>query len=83
MARASGSDRDYFARVGAANRTLGGETAPGSLAEMFDRLEDIRRTCGRLAEPGAGDGGEGDWPSHLAFLERLRTIGRHGGARRP
>jgi hypothetical protein len=82
MARASRSDQDYFARVGSANRALGGEGVPGSLAEMFDRLEEIRRTCGALAEPGVRGAGEGDWPSHLAFLERIRTLGRRGGAKR-
>lgn len=80
MPPASRSERDYFARVGSANRTLGGEAVPASLAEMFDRLDEIRRSYGPLAEPGVRDGGEGDWPSHLAFLERIKTIGRRGGA---
>jgi hypothetical protein len=82
MCPASRSEREYFARVGSANRALGGESVPGSLAEMFDRLERIRRASGALARPGVPETGEGDWPSHLAFLERIRSIGRRGGTQR-
>jgi hypothetical protein len=82
MCPASRSERNYFERVDAANRALGGETVPGSLAEMFDRLERIRHAGGALAAPGIRDGGEGDWPSHLAFLDQLRTTGRRGGTKR-
>jgi hypothetical protein len=83
MAPASRSEREYFERVGAANRTLAGEGVPGSLAEMFDRLDEIRRTCAPLAEPGVRGDADGDWASHLAFLERIRNLGRRGGAKRP
>jgi hypothetical protein len=82
MPPASRSEREYFARVGSANRALGGESVPGSLAEMFDRLEQIRCASGALARPGLQEAGEGDWPSHLAFLERIRTTGRRGGTQR-
>jgi hypothetical protein len=82
MSPASRSEREYFARVGSANSSLAGESVPGSLAEMFDRLERIRGTGGALAEPGVRDAGEGDWPSHMAFLDRIRTTGRRGGTQR-
>ena len=82
MTPASRSEREYFARVGSANRALGGDSVPGSLAEMFDRLERIRCAGGALAEPGVRETGEGDWPSHLAFLDRIRTTGRRGGTQR-
>jgi hypothetical protein len=83
MCPASRSERDYFARVGSANRALGGESVPSSLAEMFDRLEQIRRASGSLAGAGVAGDAEGDWPSHLALLERIRSTGRRGGTKRP
>ena len=78
MCPASRSEREYFARVGSANRALAGESVPISLAEMFDRLEQIRHSSRALIEPGVPETAEGDWPSHLAFLERIRRIGRRG-----
>jgi hypothetical protein len=81
MARASSTEREYFARIGRQNRALEDETPPASLAEMFDRLERIRRSHGSLAEPGAAGGDEGDLPGHLAFLERMRTVKRRGANR--
>jgi hypothetical protein len=50
--RASADDRACFARIEQQNRTLEEADVPRSLAEMFDRLEQIRRTLGPLAEPG-------------------------------
>jgi hypothetical protein len=82
MARATSSERDYFARVARQNRALGDECAPASLAEMFDRLEQIRRSVGALAFPGVAEAGDGDLAGHLAFLERVRAVERRG-ARRP
>jgi hypothetical protein len=82
MCPASRSERDYFARVGSANRALGGESVPSSLAEMFERLEQIRSASGPLAQPGVREGGDGDWPSHLAFLDQIRKVGRRGGTQR-
>ena len=78
MARASSADRDYFARIARQNREIQDERVPASLAEMFDRLERIRRSLGALAWPGAEGADEGDLPGHLAFLERQRTVGRRG-----
>jgi hypothetical protein len=81
--RASADDRAYFARIARQNRSLEDEDVPESLAEMFDRLEHIRRTLGPLAEPGieADADDEGDLASHRAFLERVREIRRRGANR--
>jgi hypothetical protein len=82
MARASSADREYFARVAEQSRALADETVPASLAEMFDRLDQIRRSHGALAQPGVAGNDEGDLPGHLAFLERVRMVQRRG-AKRP
>jgi len=82
MARASSSDREYFARIARQNRALDDERPPSSLAEMFDRLDAMRRSLGGLARPGAAEPGDGDLPGHLAFLARVRAIER-GGAKLP
>jgi hypothetical protein len=79
--RATAEDRAYFARIGEENRSLREAEVPRSLAEMFDRLEDIRRTLGPLSEPGLDVDGEGDLASHRAFLERVGEIRRRGANR--
>jgi len=81
MARASQADREYFARVARQSRALEQESAPASLAEMFDRLDRIRQTLGSLARPGLPEDEEGDLASHLARIARMRTV-RRGGAQR-
>jgi hypothetical protein len=78
MARASSSEREYFARVARGNRAIEDEKAPASLAEMFDRLEQIRRSHGALARPGAAGDDDGDLASHLAFLRRVRRVKGRG-----
>jgi len=79
MARASAAERAYFARLDRAHRALDEERPPASLAEMFERLEGIRRTLGEWAEPGLRDeADEGDLPAHRALLARMRTAGRRG-----
>jgi hypothetical protein len=79
--RATSSDRAYFERVAAQNDSLSAEAAPVSLAEMFDRIEQMRRTLGALANPGLTGSDDGDLASHLAFLERIKEI-RGRGAKR-
>jgi len=74
--RASGSDRAYFARIARQNPTLAGDALPGSLAEMFDRIEQIERSLGALARPGLVGSDDGDLASHLAFLKRAKEIRR-------
>jgi hypothetical protein len=78
MARASSADREYFARLARQNLAIEDETPPASLAEMFDRLEKIRRSHGALARPGVARSAEGDLPGHLAFLERIKAVARRG-----
>ena len=75
MERASDRERRYFERIGAANRATGGGP-PATLAEAFDRLERMAEQLGPLARPGVEEPGDGDLGSHLAFLERLRAVGR-------
>jgi len=74
MNRASAQERRYFNRVAAANSRLDDGRPPASLAEMFDRLEDMDRRLRHLGRPGADGAGHGDLESHLAILARLRAI---------
>jgi len=76
--RASPAERAYFERVGRQARRIDDERPPASLAEMFDRLERIRRVHGPLADPGIEGQDEGDLQGHLALLQHMRTIGRGG-----
>ena len=78
MTHASAADRDYFARVARANRTLGDDRAPTSLDDMFARLDRIRRLHGALAEPGVVGPGDGDLAGHLQFLANMRAVLRRG-----
>ncbi len=81
MQRASAQERDYFQRIARQNRELPESEVPGSLSEMFDRLERIRERCGSLSSPGVEGEGEGDLRSHLAFLARLARIQKRGAER--
>jgi hypothetical protein len=80
MSRASSSERAYFARVARQSAALDDEAPPASLAEMFDRLERVRRALGDLARPGAAEAGDADLEGHRAFLAKLRA--RRVGTRR-
>ncbi len=72
--RASTADRAYFQRIARQNPSLSQDVAPSSLAEMFDRLEQIVHTLGALAKPGIAGSDDGDLAFHLAFLERCKEI---------
>lgn len=74
MSTASAKEKDYFRRVAALNRALTGEQPPDSLAEAFERLDLLRLQLGPLAEPGKSGPADGDLESHLAYLNRLRSI---------
>jgi len=76
MDRVSREDRAYFERIARQNASLPEDLPPASLAEMFDRLERIRRIHGSLAHPGAADADDGDLASHLALLRRGKQIAR-------
>lgn len=78
--RASLLDRQYFERVARLNRSLPCDPPPESLAEMFDRLEMAERQLGSLVRPGKSAAGDGDLVSHIAFLQRLRSVGLTHGA---
>ena len=83
--RATSNDRAYFRRVAAANARLDDDRPPASLNEMFERLERMQYRLGPLGWPGeevdAADPPDGDLASHLAYLERLRSIDPAHGAR--
>jgi hypothetical protein len=78
MERPSSAERAYLERIDRDNRALETDGVPASLAEMFERLERIRRSHGALARPGVGGSDDGDLAAHLAFLERRRMIERRG-----
>ena len=80
---ATASERAYFDRIAQQNRSLCPDEVPASLAEMFDRMEQIRRTLGALADPGIAGSHDGDLPSHLAFIERSKEIRRRAAKRAP
>ncbi len=72
--RAPPADRAYFRRVAAANARLDRDRPPGSLDEMFERLERMEQRLGALGQAGAAGSDDGDLASHLAYIERLRSI---------
>jgi hypothetical protein len=74
MTKATASDRDYFRRIGRANRELSSSPPPASLAEMFERLESAARQLGSLAAPGRVGSSDGDLSSHLAYLDQIRSV---------
>jgi hypothetical protein len=65
--KASAADREHFARVARQMRELDDETAPASLAEALERMDQILRRLGRWARPGVSGESEGDLYSHLAI----------------
>lgn len=67
-------ERAYFSRVARQADRLKRASPPDSLAEMFARLDQIRAAHGQLAQAGIDRESEGDLPSHLAFLARVRKI---------
>jgi hypothetical protein len=77
--RASHTDREHFRRIGEASGPLPEDAPPGSLGELFERLDAIRRTLGRVAEPGVDGADEAELEAHLRVLRRGREI-RPGGA---
>lgn len=74
MDRASREERRYFRRIADANARLDDGGPPASLAETFDRPEAMERRLHPLGRAGIGGPHDGDLDSHLAFLERLRTV---------
>jgi hypothetical protein len=77
--RASEKDRAHMRKIGAAKRALAREgKPPASLAEMFARMEEIERRHGSLAKPRV-EGGDGDLASHIAYLDRRRSLGSRRG----
>lgn len=80
--RASRADRAHFERVAAASVALAEDEPPRSLAEVFDRLEAIRRTLGAAARPGLVGEDDSELEAHLRVFRLGREIGADG-TRRP
>jgi uncharacterized protein YbjT (DUF2867 family) len=76
--RPSDAERAHFRRIAEANAAEADEAPPRSLAELFERLDALRRTLGRWADPGVAGEDESELEAHVRVRERLR--GR-GGAR--
>ena len=74
MNRATPDEHAYFHRVAAANARLDHDRPPASLDEMFERLERMERRLGGLGKAGIAGSDDGDLASHLAYIERLRSI---------
>jgi hypothetical protein len=79
--RASRAERRHFERIAAASGALPEDAPPRSLAEVFDRLDAIRRTLGDAARPGVAGSDESELEAHLRVLRRGREVGP-GGAKR-
>jgi hypothetical protein len=73
----SEADREHFRAIAEANGPLPDDAAPRSLAEMFDRLDAIRRSLGPAAQPGRAGEDESELESHLRVWRRgLEIRGR-------
>jgi hypothetical protein len=79
--RATEAERAHFRAIAEASGPLPDDAAPGSLAEVFERLDAIRRSVGAAARPGVPGEDESELEAHLRVLRRAREIGA-GGARR-
>lgn len=76
--RVSDADRAHFRAVAEASGPLPEDAPPRSLAELFDRLETLRRTLGSLAEPGVAGEDLSELEAHLRVLRRGKEISRRG-----
>jgi hypothetical protein len=79
--RVSEADRAHFRSVAAASLPLPDDRPPRSLAEMFERLEIIRRRLGPAARPGVVGEDESELEAHLRVLRRGREIADRGTKR--
>jgi len=69
---ATAEEKAYFARIAEQNRRFS-DAPPKSLQEAFDRLDRMTVQLGSLAAAGRSSD-RGDLDSHLAYLERLRSL---------
>jgi hypothetical protein len=82
MDKATQAEREYFARLGRNSRALAAadNRPPRSSQESLDRLADMRRTLGTLADAGIVDADpRGDLDSHLAYLAQIRAVLKRRG----
>jgi hypothetical protein len=76
--RISESDRAHFRAIGEVSGPLPEDGPPRSLAEMFERLDAIRRQLGAAARPGVAGEDESELEAHLRVLRRGREIRQRG-----
>ena len=67
-------ERAYLDRIRRASATLEDAAPPESLQEAFARFAALTELHQRMAAGAPDDSGDGDLASHLAFLERLRSL---------
>jgi hypothetical protein len=79
--RVSDADRAHFRAVAEASGPLPEDAPPRSLAELFDRLDAMRRALGPLAQPGVAGEDLAELEAHLRVLRRGKEIGRRGTQR--
>lgn len=73
--RVSEADRAHFRAIAEASGPLPEDAPPRSLAELFDRLEAMRRALGPLAQPGVAGEDASELDAHLHVLRRGKEIG--------
>lgn len=80
--RPTAAEREHFSKIAKANAEAESESSPpGSLSEMFDRLEALHRTLGRFARAGLDGEDLSELESHVRVVRHLRSPDR-GGSRR-
>ena len=79
--RVSDADRAHFRAIAEASGPLPDDAPPRSLAELFDRLDAMRRALGPLAQPGAAGEDLAELEAHVRVLRRGKEIGRRGTQR--
>jgi hypothetical protein len=79
--RASRADREHFARIAKANGALPEDRPPDSLAEVFERLDAMRRALGAAAQPGLVGEDASELEAHLRVVRRGREIEARGTQR--
>jgi len=73
--RVSEADRAHFRAIAEANGPLPEDAPPRSLAELFDRLEAMRRALGSLAQPEVAGEDPSELEAHRRVLRRGQELG--------
>jgi hypothetical protein len=75
---ASEADRAHFRRIAEASGPLPEDRPPASLAEVFDRIDAIRRTLGPAARPGLAGEDASELEAHLRVIRRGKELAARG-----